>query len=400
MEPYLRYEIVNCVYFAPPNGLFERECPRGNNIMEKMYQVFISSTFEDLQEERLKILNTLLSFSCIPAGMELFSAASEEQFEYIKKVIDQVDYYILIVAGRYGSIAKDGKSYTEKEFDYAKKSGIPILAFLHNNPENLPSKYTEQTDIGKAKLMKFKEKVCKDRMVAFWDNSDELATKIIAGLQEEIYHHPQNGWVRAENTGISVTRKTNSQYSGSSLSSKTLYTLYRKRIINLSKQIKRLRKPHEESNDLINITEDSVEELAKACYHYFTKEHTGSLIAIEQITPLDEFIQTGIEIDALISSQLLVSIFEHNMPLHDGAVVIRDNRIIASSCYLVCSDNPKYWNVGYRYRAGIGVSEVSDCIVIITSSETGNVSIAHAGELYEGLREERFVKMIKRLCRK
>lgn len=106
-----------------------------------MYQVFISSTFEDLQDERLKILNTLLTFSCIPAGMELFSAASEEQFEYIKKVISQVDYYILIVAGRYGSVTRDGISYTEKEFDYAKKIGIPILVFLHKHPENLSSKY-------------------------------------------------------------------------------------------------------------------------------------------------------------------------------------------------------------------------------------------------------------------
>lgn len=89
-----------------------------------MYRVFVSSTYEDLQDERLKILNALLSISCIPSGMELFSAASEEQFSYIKKVIQDVDYFIIIIAGRYGSIAKDGKSYTQKEFEYAQKLNI------------------------------------------------------------------------------------------------------------------------------------------------------------------------------------------------------------------------------------------------------------------------------------
>lgn len=82
--------------------------------MNKRYQVFVSSTIEDLKEERLKVLNALLKISCIPAGMEYFSASSNEQFEYIKRVIDQVDYYILIVAGRYGSIAEDGKVIRKK----------------------------------------------------------------------------------------------------------------------------------------------------------------------------------------------------------------------------------------------------------------------------------------------
>ena len=86
---------------------------------QKRYQVFISSTFSDLKNERLAVINQLLAINCIPVGMELFPAADEEQFEYIKKLIDESDYYVVIIAGRYGSLADDGFSYTEKEYDYA-----------------------------------------------------------------------------------------------------------------------------------------------------------------------------------------------------------------------------------------------------------------------------------------
>ena len=100
--------------------------------MDKRYQVFISSTFSDLKEERKNVIQTLLEMDCIPAGMELFPAPDEEQWEFIKKIIDDCDYYMLIIGGRYGSLTKDGISYTEKEFDYAKEKNsiIPLGAIV------------------------------------------------------------------------------------------------------------------------------------------------------------------------------------------------------------------------------------------------------------------------------
>lgn len=376
--------------------------------MKKMYQVFVSSTFEDLQNERLKVLNALLSFSCIPAGMELFSAGSDEQFEYIKRVIDKVDYYVLIVAGRYGSNAKDGKSYTEKEFDYAKTKGIPILVFLNKHPENIPSKYVEQTDEGKEKLEKFRKKVCKDRMVAFWENEDELATKIISGLREEISNHPRDGWIKgSENVlygeqmkslKIELEQFCNNLKKQNSLStkinSKTLYNMYKGRIVKLNKEINRLRNPWNRYDNIIGLTEESIDEIVSACFSLFSNHRTGSLIVIEQVTPLDENIKTGVKLDAIITCQLLESIFERYTSMHEGAVIIRDNRIASASCYLFLSDNPAYLNLGTRHRAAIGMTEQSDCIVIVTSEETGTVSIAYGGKLYKGLQKERFVKLL------
>lgn len=102
------------------------------------YQVFVSSTFLDLREERSEVQRALLQMDCIPAGMELFPAASEEQFEFIKKVIDDCDYYVVLVAGRYGSTTAEGISYTEQEFDYASSKGLPILGFLHGDPDSIP----------------------------------------------------------------------------------------------------------------------------------------------------------------------------------------------------------------------------------------------------------------------
>lgn len=105
--------------------------------MDKRYQVFVSSTYSDLQAERNKVIQTIMSLDCIPAGMELFPAIDTEQFEFIKRVIDDCDYYLLIVGGRYGSISDDGISYTEKEYDYAISRNIPVIAFLHEDISKL-----------------------------------------------------------------------------------------------------------------------------------------------------------------------------------------------------------------------------------------------------------------------
>lgn len=112
--------------------------------MDKRYQVFISSTYADLREERQRVIQALMEMDCIPSGMELFPAADEEQWEFIKRVIDDCDYYLLIIGGRYGSTTPEGISYTEKEYDYAIEKGIRVVALLHANPEEIP--------IGKSEL--------------------------------------------------------------------------------------------------------------------------------------------------------------------------------------------------------------------------------------------------------
>src|ERR1043166_3605727 len=101
--------------------------------MDKRYQVFVSSTYEDLKEERQEVIQALLELDCIPSGMELFPAASEDQWTLIKRVIDDCDYYLVIVGGRYGSVGPDKKSFTQMEYEYAVSRNKPVIAFLHAN---------------------------------------------------------------------------------------------------------------------------------------------------------------------------------------------------------------------------------------------------------------------------
>lgn len=138
-----------------------------------------------------------MSLDCIPAGMELFPAIDTEQFEFIKKVIDDCDYYILIVGGRYGSISEDGISFTEKEYDYAVSKNIPVLAFLHNDIKNLTFEKSETNEVGRKKLESFRDKVSKGRLVQFWNNADELNGKVAVSLMKTIKIYPAVGWVRA-----------------------------------------------------------------------------------------------------------------------------------------------------------------------------------------------------------
>lgn len=128
-------------------------------------------------------------------------------------------------------------------------------------------------------------------------------------------------------------------------------------------------------------TDKTINELVKACFD-MGEVKTGALIVIEQENRLSEYERTGINIDAMLTSQLLINIFEHNTPLHDGAVIVRGNRVAAATCYLPLSDNMELSKqLGTRHRAGVGISEVSDSLTIIVSEETGKVSIAQEGKL-------------------
>lgn len=132
-------------------------------------------------------------------------------------------------------------------------------------------------------------------------------------------------------------------------------------------------------------TDRTVNEIVKAVVE-LAKAKTGALIIIEKDITLSEYERTGINIDSAISSQLLINIFEHNTPLHDGAVIIRGNRIVSATCYLPLSDNLGLSKeLGTRHRAGVGISEVSDSLTIIVSEETGKISVATGGKLLRNI---------------
>lgn len=166
--------------------------------MEKKYQVFVSSTYEDLQEERKKVMEALLQMNCFPVGMEYFNASDSSQWEVIKSLIRECDYYVLIVAGRYGSIEKEsGKSYTQKEFEYAIEQGVPVISFVHQHPESLPGTKIESEQSKRDKLEEFKFCV-KKKLCKFWDNADGLASQVVLSLNSLIKTNPRIGLVKAD----------------------------------------------------------------------------------------------------------------------------------------------------------------------------------------------------------
>lgn len=142
------------------------------------------------------------------------------------------------------------------------------------------------------------------------------------------------------------------------------------------------------------VTQRTVDEIVKAADKMGSVK-TGALILIEQEVPLGDLERTGIPIDAIVSSQLLINIFEHNTPLHDGAVIVRRNRVAAATCFLPLTDsNEISMELGTRHRAAIGASEVSDAYVIVVSEETGAISLARGGVLYRNLTPEQLRNMI------
>ena len=167
--------------------------------MDKKHQVFVSSTYEDLQVERQEVMHVLLELDCIPSGMELFPAAHDSQWELIKGVIDDCDYYVVIIAGRYGSIGPSGSgiSYTEMEYRYAVEKGKPVVAFLHGDPDSIPSKWTEKSEDGKEKLQAFRDLVQK-RVCKEWKTSDGLGSVVSRSLVTLRKRHPAVGWIRAD----------------------------------------------------------------------------------------------------------------------------------------------------------------------------------------------------------
>lgn len=132
-------------------------------------------------------------------------------------------------------------------------------------------------------------------------------------------------------------------------------------------------------------SDKTMNDIVKASFE-MGKVKTGALMVIEQHVVLTEYERTGIEVDGIVSSQLLINIFEHNTPLHDGAVIIRGNRVVSATCYLPLSDNMEISKeLGTRHRAAVGISEVTDALTIVVSEETGHVSVTYEGKLYRNL---------------
>ncbi|TDX64226.1 uncharacterized protein DUF4062 [Methylosinus sp. sav-2] len=162
------------------------------------YQVFVSSTHLDLKEERERIIYELIKSGFIAVGMEQFHAATEEQMEYIRPLIDETDYYVVIVKGRYGSVGADGISYTEKEYRYALEKGVPILAFLYEKMDDLRLGDTDQNPEKQAKLIDFRNELQK-RMVCYWNNTDQLVNKVKDSVYDSVRRKPRVGWIRGDN---------------------------------------------------------------------------------------------------------------------------------------------------------------------------------------------------------
>ncbi|MGQ0533285.1 MAG: DUF4062 domain-containing protein [Caulobacteraceae bacterium] len=165
--------------------------------MDVRYQVFVSSTFEDLRAERQQVIQAILELGHIPVGMELFPASDDSSWGVIERAIAESDYYVVIVAGRYGSTDLAGLSFTEREFDFACEQGIPILGFIRDKLDELPAKASELDQEKRDRLAGFYSKV-QERACRKWQTADELGLQVLKSLNSEIRLRPRIGWVRAD----------------------------------------------------------------------------------------------------------------------------------------------------------------------------------------------------------
>lgn len=190
---------------------------------DKRFQVFVSSTYLDLREERQAVTSALLQLDAFPSGMELFPVADDDAWTLIKRVIDDCDYYLLVIGGKYGSIDPvDEISYTEKEYDYATSQGKPVLAFLHADPDQIPSGKTDRSPEAAEKLNAFRTKVRRAKHVKFWNNAEHLAGLVALSFAQFTRQYPAVGWIRADQVSPELLGELN---------------LLRKRVAQLEKEL-------------------------------------------------------------------------------------------------------------------------------------------------------------------
>lgn len=209
----------------------------------KRYQVFLSSTYEDLKDERFAVMESLHTMKCFVAGMEYFPAIDKDQFEYIKKIIDDCDYYLLILGGRYGTVPDgEDRSFTEKEYDYAVLQGKPIIALLCKNVNELKSGNCETDEKQKHRYESFRNKLKQGRIVDFWRDTSELKAKALAAVYTAIEEFPNvPGWIRGDSAvkeeileEINSLRKENSMLKESILSPEHKCLEFLKKVIRVT----------------------------------------------------------------------------------------------------------------------------------------------------------------------
>lgn len=258
------------------------------------YQVFISSTYTDLIEERRKVLDVLLMADCIPAGMEAFVATDLEQFEVIKKVIDYCDYYVLIIGKRYGSISTEtGVSYTEMEYDYAISKGIPVLVFALDENVDLPNDKVDSDTLRIEKLKEFRNKAMTNRMATIWHTADELTGHLAISIMKAKSEIKRPGWQRAVN------------YDEASL---------RREIMELQTDNNRLSHELSEKQEIIDSLTQQTDLAFENYsihfdYHYLKQVYSGSRLSSQKISKSKEILL--VDIFKVISLEMLnVSIAE------------------------------------------------------------------------------------------
>ena len=175
---------------------------------QQRFEVFVSSTYTDLREARQRVTMTLLECDAFPTGMEIFPATDDDAWTLIRRIIDGCDYYLLVIAGKYGSVnSTSDLSYTEMEYDYAVSAGKPVMAFLHGSLGELKSDLCENTEERRAKLENFREKVQKAKHVKFWKSNDDLAGQVALTCNKFVRLYPATGWVRADRAASSESLK-------------------------------------------------------------------------------------------------------------------------------------------------------------------------------------------------
>ena len=167
-------------------------------MIEKLYQVFVSSTYEDLKNERKEVQEILIRCNCLPRGMELFNASNKSQWKIITEVIDSCDYFVLLIAGKYGSIDKNiNISYTRKEFEYAKEKKIPIVAFIRDDIDSLSASKVERDPVRIKLLLDFIELVKDNRVINFWREKKDLSLKLYTSIQQLKVDSPGVGYFKS-----------------------------------------------------------------------------------------------------------------------------------------------------------------------------------------------------------
>lgn len=288
-----------------------------NNIK---YQVFISSTYTDLKEERRKVLDVLLMADCIPAGMEAFVATDNEQFEVIKKVIDYCDYYVLILGMRYGSISPEtGISYTEMEYDYAIEKGIPVLVFAIDENIELPSEKVDSDVVKVQKLKAFRSKAMTSRLATVWHDTEELTGRLAVSIMKAKSEIKRPGWQRAVNYDEATLRRT---------------------IMELQSENERLNKQLSDKQKIIESFSEQANIAFEECkysfdYYYYNEDYTGRRLHSEtirktkEIPLIDLFKVISLEmLDVSVEEKAIESAIKSGLFNESRSIYFSDSQIV------------------------------------------------------------------------